>query len=419
MALAALVLSLILAPQETLDDRIRSLVELLRSPEIATREKATRDLASLGVDVLARLEKIQSGAEGEVRARLTAAIETLRREVRFLKLAPPVRRVTLSAKERPLKEVLEDAGLQAGVTCAADPAVADSPVTFEAKGEPLLQALDRMCLARGDLALEIAEGRVRVAAGKPAKSPVAYSGSFRARVRRVDTHDSTDFAGRKTHIVLYVQVDAQPDQKCAALTTVSANPGADGLAFKAANESPMAWMMSRGDQHVFMVDEVPVIIEAGDTYDGVYVLKNAPADLKTISSIKLRAIARYPLGLIPKSMPLVTGKLNTDDGVLPFTIQKSGHHIFIQSVPRRNFAAPRPLEELLDPESFVAVDKEGKEIPLTNQTHRPAGLRFTHRYQFVAETGDIKAADLTLKFNMVDLVDREVEFELRDIKLKD
>jgi len=418
MSTAALFLSLLLAAQDPVEDRIRALIVDLRSEEIATREKATKALSALGIDAIPALEKFQAGSEGEVRARLAAAIESLRRDARFLKLAPPVRRVTLSAKDRPLKEVLDDAGLQSGVTCAADPAVADRPVTFEAKGEPLLQALDRLCLARGDLAIEIAEGKVRVAAGKPAKAPAAYAGSFRARVKRIATHETNDFAARGTHVVLYVQVDAQPDQKCVALTSVSAVPS-DGLAFKAANESAILWMGGRGDKHLIMVDEVPVVIEAGETYDGIYVLKDAPADLKSISSVKLRAIARYPLGLIPKSMPLVTGKLNTDDGVLPFTIQKSGHHIFITSVPRKHFAAPRPLEELLDPNSFVAVDKEGKEIPLTNQSHRPPGLQFTYRYQFVAETGDLKATDLTLKFNMVDLVDREVEFELKDIRLRD
>jgi len=418
MSTVALLLSLLCAVQDDLEKRISALIGDLRSEEIATREKATKALSALGIDAIPALEKFQAGSEGEVRARLEAALTSLRREVKLLKLAPPVKTVSTSSKDRPLKDVVSDLASQAGLAITIDPAITDRPVTLETRGEPFFQVLDRLCHSRGDVTYEVAEGKIKVAPGAFRNSPVAYAGAFRARLKRVATHEVNDFGARRTDMVLYIQLDAQPDQKFVALAAVSAELS-DGLLLKSASASLMAWMMSRGDQHLILVEETPVLIEAGETPEGVYILKNVPPGLKSITSLKLRAIARYPMGSIPKSMSLKSGKLNTDDGVLPFVIQKSGHHIFIQSVQRRHFDMPRPLEELVEVDSFVAVDKDGTEIKLENQTRRPPGVQYTHRYQFVAGDGDLKATDLTLKFNMVDLVDREVEFELKDIRLRD
>jgi hypothetical protein len=296
-------------------------------------------------------------------------------------------------------------------------------VTLEAKGEPLLKVLDRACLARGDVTFDIAEGKVRVAAGTHRNSPTAYVGAFRARLKRVAVYESNDFGDRRTDLVLYLHVDAQPDQKCCSVCATSAPPGGGpaggGLPFKAASESPLAtWMSERSGRTVLLIDEVPVILEEGDRIDGIYVLKGAPAGLKVLPSLRLRALYRFAVGSVSTRVPLVTGKLSTESGGLPFYIQNSGRHVFITSLQRVGREPSRPLEELVELDSFVVLDKEGKEISLTNQTVAPPGFRPQFRYQLVAD-GDLKGEGLTIRFNLIDAVERDVEFELKDVKLRD
>jgi hypothetical protein len=76
--------------------------------------------------------------------------------------------------------------------------------------------------------------------------------------------------------------------------------------------------------------------------------------------------------------------------------------------------SPPPLQDLIDLDSLVVVDGAGKENKLTCQKQGSRALQ----YQYQAER-DLKDEEMTLKYSLIDAVDREVEFELRDVKLRD
>src|SRR5258705_9132405 len=104
----SLVLLVFLLPQDSLDERVKRLVERLGADEIGEREKAVRDLVGLGEPALPALEKAGAASgDAETTLRLKTVIEQIRRNAIVAKASPPARPVTVSAKDQPLKAFLE------------------------------------------------------------------------------------------------------------------------------------------------------------------------------------------------------------------------------------------------------------------------------------------------------------------------
>jgi hypothetical protein len=422
MPLAALLLSFLVALQDDLDKRLSQLIAELRSEDIGAREKATKELVNLGVDALPKLEKLHSTSEGEDRSRLGTVVERLRRELLKTSGGPPARLVTVSAKDQPLKSFLEDVGRQSGVACMAEPAVGERKVTIDAKSEPLFRVLDRVCHLRGDLGFEVADGLVRMSAGTPRLRPTAYTSAFRARLMRTALHDANDFAERRTDAVLYFQFDAQPDFKCVSLAATATPDVLPGVASRAVNQNQFALAMwEPGRRFVFLDEKLPIVIEEGEDLFGVYVLKNLPADVRTAPSLKIRATGRFAVSATSRTIPLVDGPLVVNAEKLPFTLERSGHHLFISSLGARrgNDVTARTLQEFVEIDSIVVLDKGGKEIRLENQSTPGRGSKLIWRYQFLAADRDLKDDGLSLRFNLIEIAEREIDFELKDVKLRD
>jgi len=414
-----LALFIVQGTQDVAPDKIAALLEKLGAEDVEEREKASRDLIALGTGALPALEKrFADMVDGEPKARLKAVLERLRRFVRIAEVAPKIRTVTATARDVPLRTLLADLSVQSGVAIECADAVADRPVTIEIKAESAIQAVDRICLARGDLTSTVADGKLKVAAGEPSRAPTAYTEGFRVRLRRKVVLEAGDFAKNRTDIVIHATFDAQPDQKCKGASVV---PGAEGvsaagsIAVRSAAEFQVGAWIGTGAKNYCTVDDVMVVLEDGDSLELAFVMKDAPAGLKSFDTLKIKSRFRYPVAVVPTTTPLTGRGRQTMIGDLPYFLHMGGRNLYLYAAPRPGQPAVPPLNDLIDLESLTVVDSAGKENKLTMQPVR--GARST-QYQFMADR-DLVEGEMSLKYNLYDAFDRDVEFELKDVKLRD
>ena len=417
---AALLALLLVAPQETLDARVSALLQRLRSDEIETRETAAKDLVALAEPAIDLLEKAAAAsADPETTARLKSIVVQIRRNALIVKVAPPVKLVTVSTKDMPLRDFLKEVCAQAGVEFTYDGSSGDRPVTIEAKGEPLLQVVDRACAARGDLVATIAEGRLKVAGGKFGGDAAAYAQGYRIRIRRTVLTETVEAGATKTNVALYFDLDAQPDQKVriSSLTLPRAAmvPGGGEVAIKsiAGSGLQMAGWMPAGTG-ALMIDGVAVTIDGNDSIDRICIIKEAPAGLKKLESLKVSARFRYSVGTKSVVMPL---SMRNYDKIpdIPFNVHFTGRQLYFMS-PNQGRPGTGSLEDFVETDTIVVLGKDGKEVKVAGV---PTGNRQNYVFQTEANFNVQLTDNPQLRMQVLDAVDRDVEFELKDIRLRD
>jgi hypothetical protein len=171
--------------------------------------------------------------------------------------------------------------------------------------------------------------------------------------------------------------------------------------------------MVTGGKSIAYADDVMVILEDGDPLDMVLFIREVPADLKSFGTLRVKARYRFQVGVVPASIPIAGMNRATMLGELPY-IHMGGRNLYLYTSPRAGQPAPPVLSDLIDVESAVVVDAAGKENKLTLQPTRGRSMQ----YSYVAER-DLKDEEMTLKYNLLDTVDREVVFEFKDVKLRD
>lgn len=412
-------IGLLILPQEPLDGRVRALVEKLASDDIAVREEAVGHLVELGEPALALIEKAATeAADPETGTRLKVVLERIRRNAIVAKAAPPAKLVTVSAKEVPLRDFLKDVCGQAGILFMCEEAVGDRPVTLEARGEPLLRVVDRACAGHGDVLASVVENRLRVVPGKSVAAPAAYSGAHRVRLRKTVVTETNEFEGAATSVVLYFDLDAQPDHKVRwTFVTAPASavlPGGGEAAFKNLADGRRTYAHMMGRTGVMVVDGVNIGYDANDAPDRICYLKEAPPGLRRLDSLKVKARYRYAVGLRPVSVPVAVGRMERVPDT-PYSVQLSGQQLYIMATDRGMAGGSIPLEDIIEMDSLKLVDKDGKEAKLNSMGGAARGLQYYYQLDRAFRAEDAPQ----LKFNVVDAVDRDVEFELKDVKLRD
>src|SRR5687767_15985788 len=94
----ALLLVLLATPQDSIEKQVSSLLERLRADEIEAREAAAKEMIALGEPAIDAIEKAAAAcADAETAARLKAIAVQVRRNALIVKVAPPAKRVTVSA----------------------------------------------------------------------------------------------------------------------------------------------------------------------------------------------------------------------------------------------------------------------------------------------------------------------------------
>ncbi|HZL72519.1 MAG TPA: hypothetical protein VFC86_08665 [Planctomycetota bacterium] len=414
---AALLFLVFAVLQDPLDKRIAGLLERMLSEEIERREAAAKEMIALGEPAIEKLEKAAADtADPETASRLKAVVIQIKRNALIVKVAPPVKLVTVSAKDVPLKDFLADVCAQAGVEYLCDSPAADRTVTVEAKGEPVLQVIDRACASRGDVIATLAEGRLKVANGKYAADPAAYIEGYRIRVKKTVVTEVIEAGAAKTSIALYFEVDAQPDQKVRVFTMTPPRaakaPGGGEVSFKSLQEAGLrmgGWIQAGV---ALVVDGVAVTVEGTESLDRICLIREAPAGLKRLESIKVPARFRYSVGHKQTSMQLSRGQYEKMPDI-PYQVHFSGQQLYFIATDQRGMTAP--LEDFIDLDALTLVGKEGKEVTVSPMAGAMRGRQYVYTSASSFQANDIPQ----LRMKTIDAFDREVEFELKDVKLRD
>lgn len=413
-ALAALVL--LFGLQDPSEEKVRDLVARCGSDNVDTREEAQRALVAMGEAVLPLLRKLEPAQkDAEIAGRVRAAIRQIEEHVARNKVYRPARPVTLRPGEVALKDAVRSAGVQAGVEVEVAAAVADRKVSLEAEREPVLKVLDRLCAAQGDISLEVTEGKLRIKQEKFVPYPAAYADGFRARLKRVSTQHQNDFAAPSTTVILHFAFDAQPDirpKSACCLDAPRSGSGAAELSFKPVTQGRLMGSSSSGDRGTVTVDGVTVPFDSETPVDGACFLKDGPGGLRRLETLRVRARYRFATGLRPVSCKLaMKGDLVVEG--LPVRVTFMGSHLQLMHTSGYGMR----LDDLIDMESVTVVGKGGREEKATS-LQRIGGLPYPGYCTFRVNAENV--TDPELRFSAFDGVfEKEVEFELKDVVLRD
>lgn len=207
--LAAFALVLVAAQDPTQDDLSRWAREL-GSDEADKREEAQKNLTNAGQAARDVVKDLLKSDDPEVRGRaeqILRAIDDMA-EIGATLAAPTV---SCDVKDEPLKKTLAAWAekTKVAVECDAD----DGPVTLKLENVSLLEALDRLCAARGNLVWNVNGAmKVKVSTGKFTPRPSAYAGPVRVTLMKVRETRSNDFDGDATgEASIWLRVDSLHD----------------------------------------------------------------------------------------------------------------------------------------------------------------------------------------------------------------
>lgn len=405
------------APQDAADDKIRELVSRLASDEIEAREEAQRQLVEKGEPALPLLRRLLEAAKDpEVVARLKATLLEIEKQALRAKVYRPARPVTIKARGARLEEVLKEAGRQAGVAIELTAELADRRVTLEAEGAPLLAALDRLCAAEKDLAFQPAEGRLRFSSGPAPAVPSAYADGFRARLRRHSFYQEADrvSGASATAVVLYLEFDAEPgiSPRSAAQAGPARATGAGGeVLFKPASEGRTTMRSGGLARRLTVVDDVPIFLDAQSQLEHVWFLKEAPAALRRLETLRVKTKYRFAAGTRQATCKMpASGEQVRFEG-LPVRVSVLADR-YLDLTLTSEATAGMKLEDYVDVQSLVVVTG-GKEVRCN-----PRSISVGTRYLF--EHPGVPAAEAELRISTYgDVFEKDVEFEFRDIPLRE
>lgn len=406
MALCALL-------QEPPGEKVQELVSRLAAEEIEAREEAFRGLIELGEPALPFLkESLKGRTDAEVLSRLKAAVEQIERNAARSRVYRPARPVTLKAQDVPLEEVVGAVCRQAGVDFSVSAEVAARKVSIEAEKEPLLQALDRLCAGLGDVGVSTADGKIQIVREKFVPYRAAYAEGFRARVKRVLTHVVNNFDAPATTVVLYLSFDTQPDLKARSAVFAEMARGQDErgreLSFKPSSMGRQGGSSMGGGRGHVIVDDVMIPFDSEVRVEHACFLKDAPGALKKLDSLKVKAKYRFAAGTRQATCKL---KRREEDGRLeglPVRVIYMGSHLQLEHAGGRG----NRLEDLIDLDTLVVAGKDGKETRCT-PLHVSMGY-----YLFQCRMDASSEAELRVTA-YDDVFEKEVEFEFKDVPLRE
>lgn len=154
----SLFLSAAAQDEAELTAKVRDLIVQLRERHPGTRQKAEDDLFSLGLPALPiiRVEEARL-SQGDLKFRLGVIIKRIEKNHRKNIALGNTLLVTLSVKDRLIRDVLDDLQKMTSVPIEQKGIPPDAATTLDVKGVTLWEAIDQICGAHGKLAWDVSE----------------------------------------------------------------------------------------------------------------------------------------------------------------------------------------------------------------------------------------------------------------------
>ncbi|HZL72921.1 MAG TPA: hypothetical protein VFC86_10700 [Planctomycetota bacterium] len=189
--LIALGFCLLLAGAQDPDEKVRALVEKLKSEDIAEREKAAAEIVKLGPSALKPLREHFEMARGDTRDQLERILRKLEADEKVAHLMRQGPSVTLAVKNRPAGETLAEIRRQSGVLIEGQGLLADSRFDLDVRDASAWKAVDELCRVHGKVMYTFDADRIVVRPGAYRKIPAFDLGPYRFVVDSFDWKEST------------------------------------------------------------------------------------------------------------------------------------------------------------------------------------------------------------------------------------
>lgn len=197
------------------DDATERLIKDLGADDWRTREQAGRDLTTRGEKALPYMRRALAATDNpEVQRRLVVLVRKMDHD----RLVAP-KRVTLSAKNRTAKQIVDDIAKQTGYRIEFGEQ-GDSKHSFEFNDTPFWQALDAVANAIGyTVYTEYEDNTVRVYNQDATNPHVSYAGPFRFLATNINSSRNVQLSGInrrgggervQEHLSLNFQVQSEP-----------------------------------------------------------------------------------------------------------------------------------------------------------------------------------------------------------------
>jgi hypothetical protein len=208
------------------DALVAELIRDLGSPDYRTREKAGAALEARGEKALPELRKALAEADDpEVSRRLAVLV----RKMDYDRLVSP-KRVTLSAKDKPAKAIVEEIGRQTGYRIEFGGGNSDAKFSIALENVPFWQAMDQVANAAGmSVYANYDDETIRVYSQDVVNPYVAYAGPFRFLATNINANRSVQLSGisrrgvpARPHEYVNLNLQVQSEPKNPILGTLQA-----------------------------------------------------------------------------------------------------------------------------------------------------------------------------------------------------
>ncbi len=173
------------------DAAVEQLIKDLASEDWRTREKAGLDLAAKGEKALPFMRRVLHSTDNpEVQRRLAVLVKRMDHD----RLVSP-KRVTLSAKDRTAKQIIDDIAKQTGYKIEFGES-SETKHSFEFNNTPFWQAIDAVANAAGlTVQTEYEDDTVRIYTQDAVNPYSAYAGPFRFIATNIQSNRSVQLSG--------------------------------------------------------------------------------------------------------------------------------------------------------------------------------------------------------------------------------
>ncbi|MBA4186941.1 MAG: hypothetical protein C0467_02880 [Planctomycetaceae bacterium] len=208
------------------DPKVAQLIADLGSDDYRAREKAGRDLATLGEKALPGMKSAMLSTESpEVQRRLAVLV----RKMEIDRLISP-KRVTLAVKQKSVKDTLEEISKQTGykIEYGGNTGVGEPRHDFEFDNAPFWVAIDKVAAASGCVVFaEYDDETIRVYNQDTINPHVAYAGPFRFLATNIHSNKSVQLSGinrrggganRHENMSLQFQIQSEPKNPMLGVT---------------------------------------------------------------------------------------------------------------------------------------------------------------------------------------------------------
>ncbi len=191
---AVLLLTLLALPLPAQDDvRLRDLLQKLDDDAIEVRSAAADALCRMSPAILPILKRSAVGAGPEIRDRLAEIIRKIEERERLATLLPAPSRITIDAKNRPLREVLLTIAKQSKTPIEIGDVPPEARVTVSLRQMPLWKALEAVCKASGKAMVGVDGDHILISGEPYVELPGRMTDHFRVTLESIELRSNGTF----------------------------------------------------------------------------------------------------------------------------------------------------------------------------------------------------------------------------------